>query len=81
MEEGRLTSRDLVQQYLTRIAVYENRLNATITVNPNALAEAGTSRSGEGGVRSSWAAARNPDRTEGQHTHHGHAHDGWCAGV
>ena len=40
MSEGRLTSRDLVQQYLTRIAVYENLLNATITVNPNALAEA-----------------------------------------
>ena len=40
MEEGRLTSRDLVQQYLMRIAVYENLLNATITVNPNALAEA-----------------------------------------
>ena len=41
MEEGRLTSRDLVQQYLGRIGIYENRLNATITVNPNALAEAG----------------------------------------
>ena len=40
MEEGRLTSRDLVQQYLMRIAVYENLLNATISVNPNALAEA-----------------------------------------
>ena len=40
MSEGRLTARDLVQQYLTRIAVYENQLNATITVNPNALAEA-----------------------------------------
>ena len=40
LEEGRLTSRDLVQQYLMRIAVYENLLNATITVNPNALAEA-----------------------------------------
>ena len=40
MSEGRLTARDLVQQYLTRIAVYENRLNATVTVNPNALAEA-----------------------------------------
>ena len=40
MSEGRLTSRDLVQQYLTRIAIYENVLNATITVNPNALAEA-----------------------------------------
>lgn len=40
MEEGRLTSRDLVQQYLTRIALYENLLNPTITVNPNALADA-----------------------------------------
>ena len=40
MAEGSLPSRDLVQQFLTRIAVYENRLNATITVNPNALAEA-----------------------------------------
>ena len=40
MEEGRLTSRALVQQYLMRIAVYENLLNATITVNPDALAEA-----------------------------------------
>ena len=40
MSEGRLTARDLVQQYLTRIAVHENQLNATITVNPNALAQA-----------------------------------------
>ena len=40
MSEGRLTARDLVQQYLTRIALYENLLNATIAVNPNALAEA-----------------------------------------
>ena len=40
MSEGRLTARDLVLQYLTRIAIYENLLNATITVNPNALAEA-----------------------------------------
>ncbi len=41
MNEGRLTSRELVQQYLARIAVYENLLNATITVNRDALAEAG----------------------------------------
>ena len=27
-------------QYLTRIAIYEDRLNAVITVNPNALEEA-----------------------------------------
>src|SRR6185503_11692814 len=38
MEQGRLTSRELVQQYLIRIATYEDRLHAAITVNPQALA-------------------------------------------
>jgi amidase len=40
MRQGRTTSRDIVQQYLTRIALYEDRLNAAITVNPRALQEA-----------------------------------------
>jgi amidase len=40
MEQGRTTSREIVRQYLERIAVYENRLNAAITVNPRALADA-----------------------------------------
>jgi amidase len=40
MESGALTSRELVVRYLTRIALYEDRLNAAISVNPNALAEA-----------------------------------------
>jgi amidase len=40
MESGALTSRDLVVQYLTRIALYEDRLNAAIAINPNALQEA-----------------------------------------
>jgi amidase len=40
MQEGRLTSRQLVTQYLTRIAIYEDKLHAAITVNPNALQEA-----------------------------------------
>ncbi len=40
MEEGRVTSRQLVEQYLQRIALYEDKLNATITVNPKALEEA-----------------------------------------
>jgi amidase len=40
MEEGRTTSRQVVQQYLTRIALYEDRFNATIAVNPNVLREA-----------------------------------------
>jgi amidase len=41
MESGRTTSRAIVQQYLTRIALYEDRFNATLYVNPKALEEAG----------------------------------------
>ncbi|HXG89519.1 MAG TPA: amidase family protein [Vicinamibacterales bacterium] len=40
MDEGRITSRQLVEQYLTRIALYEDRLNATLHVNAKALDEA-----------------------------------------
>src|SRR5260370_35332360 len=40
MEQGRVTSRDLVTQYLTRIAFYEDKLHAAITVNRRALVEA-----------------------------------------
>jgi amidase len=40
MEKGQVTSRELVTQYLERIATYENKIHATITVNPNALKEA-----------------------------------------
>ena len=40
MQNGRATSRELVQQYLARIAFYDRKLNAVITVNPNALREA-----------------------------------------
>src|SRR5437867_9729895 len=40
MAQRRVTSRAIVEQYLTRIAIYEDRLNAIITVNPGALREA-----------------------------------------
>jgi amidase len=40
MEQGRVTSRDLVRECLIRIATYEERLNAVIAVNPKALEEA-----------------------------------------
>jgi amidase len=40
LEQRRVTSRELVQQYLLRIATYEERLNAVMTVNPAALEEA-----------------------------------------
>ena len=38
--DGRVTSRELTARYLERIATYEDRLNAIITVNPRALDEA-----------------------------------------
>jgi amidase len=40
MKSGRTTSHAIVQQYLTRIASYEDKLHAAITVNPKALEEA-----------------------------------------
>src|SRR6185436_13693866 len=40
LRSGRVTSRELVLQYLARIATYEDKLNAVITVNPRALEEA-----------------------------------------
>jgi len=40
LKSGRVTSHELVQQYITRIATYEDKLHAAITVNPNALKEA-----------------------------------------
>jgi len=40
MQRGRVTSREIVLQYLARIATYEDRLNAIISMNPGALEEA-----------------------------------------
>lgn len=40
MEHGRVTSRELVVAYLTRIALYEDKLQCIITVNPHVLDEA-----------------------------------------
>jgi amidase len=40
MTARRTTSHEIVQQYLTRIATYEDLLHAAITVNPHALADA-----------------------------------------
>ena len=40
LREGRVTSRELVSQYLARIGLYENEINAAISVNAEAFAEA-----------------------------------------
>src|SRR5437016_4884066 len=38
LQQKRTTSREIVTQYLSRIAMYEDKLHAVITVNPRALA-------------------------------------------
>ncbi|MEX0836762.1 MAG: amidase family protein, partial [Gemmatimonadota bacterium] len=40
MEEGRVTSREIVEAHLIRLALYEERVNATVSVNEHVLAEA-----------------------------------------
>src|SRR5262245_37224571 len=40
MKSGKTTSREIVSQYLMRLGLYEDRLNAAIYVNPHALDEA-----------------------------------------
>jgi amidase len=40
LREGRVTSHQLVEQYLQRIGLYEDRLNAAMTVNRDALRQA-----------------------------------------
>jgi amidase len=40
LKQGRITSRELVTQYLVRIALYEDKLHAAIIVNSKALEEA-----------------------------------------
>ena len=40
MKAGRVTSQELVQQYLIRIGLYEDKLHAAISVNPDAMKEA-----------------------------------------
>src|SRR5258706_13760460 len=40
MKEGRVTSRELVLQYFTRIAVYEQTLHAALAISAEALDEA-----------------------------------------
>src|SRR5262249_9082057 len=40
LDDRRVTSRELVTQYLSRIATYEDKLHAALAVNPRALQEA-----------------------------------------
>ena len=65
MEQKRITSREIVLQYLTRIAIYEDKLNAVIAVNPNALeeAEARDRERAQGRCAARCTASRSRSRT------------------
>ncbi len=62
-----------------RIAMYEDKLHAALTVNPHAL-EVADERDRER-AQDSRAAARHPGCAQRQHPHHGHADDRRRAGV
>ena len=66
LAEHRVTSRELVLQYLVRIGTYEDKLNAAITVNPKALEEADAldrERAAEQDPRRRSTASRSRSRT------------------
>jgi hypothetical protein len=60
LRSGRLTTRQMVQSYLDRINAYDKQgpnINSVITINPNALAEAGRLDAAFPTSRSSFAAS------------------------
>ncbi len=65
MESGQVTSRQIVMEHLARIARYEWQLNAAVSVNPNALAEAEAldAERAAGNVRGRCTASRSRSRT------------------
>jgi hypothetical protein len=73
LREKRVTSRELVLQYLVRIATYEDRLNAVIAVNPKAPTRRRVDRERKAGK--SAAAARDLIALW-QHPHDEHVDDG-----
>ena len=65
MRDGRTTSKEIVTQYLTRIATYEDAINAVIQVNPKALedAEARDRERAEGKIRGPLAGTAHSTRS------------------
>jgi hypothetical protein len=66
MEQGQLSSRELVTQYLVRIAIYEDTLHAALTVNRDAP-EIAAERTGS--ARKGRSVGCTSDRVEGQRPH------------
>ena len=81
MEQGRITSRQIVSEYLTRIARYDRLLGATLAVNARALDEADVLDRERAAGRVRGPLARHSNRAQGQHPHDQHADDRRRAGV
>ena len=82
MEQRRVRRRgQIVTEYLTRIATYEDTLHAALAVNPRALEEADERDRERAAGRVRGPLHGIPDRAEGQHPHDRHADDRRRAGV
>ena len=74
MHDGRTSSRQMVEQYLQRIALYNSTLQRGDHGQSEGARRSRPSRSGTQGRQDPRAAARHPDRAQGQHPHHRHPH-------
>ena len=74
LEQKQVTSRELVTEYLVRIATYEHILHAAVTINPNALKDADQLDRERASRENSRPAARHPHRAQRQYPYHRHAH-------
>ena len=73
MEQGRLTSHQLVEMYLARIGMYQQTLKAAVYVNPNALQEADRRDRERAAGKVRGPLHGIPIAAQGQHSHDQHA--------
>ena len=81
MEQGRVTSREIVRQYLDAHRHLRGPAARGDHDQPESAGDADERDRERGGGTGARSAARHPDRAEGQHPHDDHADDGRRAGV
>ena len=81
LKPGRVTSREIVRQYLQRIGMYEEHAARGDHREPEGARAGRRARPRARGREDPRAAARHPDRAEGQRPHDVHAHHRRRAGV
>ena len=81
MKSGRATSREIVGQYLMRMATLRGSPERGDRREPAGARGSGRARSRARAGQDARPAARHPGRAQGQHPHHQHADDRRRAGV